>query len=145
MKKISYICNRCGKEIRTEGARILPHFFDFATDGTLGEVEIPDNDVHFCMGCMKKVMEEILKLPEAGDGGDTEEGRDGKEKKTRPKKEKRLDAGKVMALHRAGWSNEQIAGEMGATERQVYQCIRYQNKKNNPGSEPDEKEREDEE
>lgn len=141
LKKTLYICNRCNKEIKTEGTRIIPHFFDFATDEMLGEIEVPDNDVHFCMGCTKKVMEEILRLPEAGDEKIQENK---KQTGKRPKKGERLDAGKVMALHRAGWDNEKIADEMGVTERQIYQCIRYQIKKTNSGSEPDGKEQENE-
>lgn len=129
MKNISYICNRCGKEIKTEGARIIPHYFDFTADEIDGKIEVPDNDVHFCLGCTRKIMEEILKQPEAEDGKEPEQAPAKKKKRTRPKKEERLDAGKVMALHRAGWSDEKIADEMGVTNRQVYQCIRYQKKK----------------
>lgn len=57
LKKTLYICNRCNKEIKTEGTRIIPHFFDLATDEMLGEIEVPDRDIHFCMGCTKKIME----------------------------------------------------------------------------------------
>lgn len=134
LKKTLYICNQCNKEIKTEGTRIIPHFFDFATDEMLGAIEVPDNDVHFCMGCTKKFMEEILGLPE-----------NKKQTRKRPKKSERLDAGKVMALHQAGWDNEKIADEMDATERQIYQCIRYQIKKNNSDGEPDGKEQKNEE
>ncbi len=56
-----------------------------------------------------------------------------------------MDAGKVMALHRAGWDNGKIADEMGVTKRKIYQCIRYQIKKMKPGSEPDGKEQGNEE
>lgn len=45
-----------------------------------------------------------------------------------------------MALHRAGWDNAKIADEMGADERQIYQCIRYQ--KNKGLEEPNGKENE---
>lgn len=139
LKKTLYICNRCSKEIKTEGTRIIPHFFDLATDEMLGEIEVPDRNIHFCMGCTKKIMEEILKTPEEKPPDNTR--KTGK----RPKKRERLDAGKVMALHRAGWDNGKIADEMGVTERQIYQCIRYQIKKRKPGSEPDGKEQGNEE
>lgn len=136
MKKISYICNRCKKEIKTEGTRIIPHLFNSATGEISGEVEVPDNDVHFCLDCTKEIVKEILRPPE--DKGTPI--RAAPVKHTRLKKEQRLDAGKVMALHRAGWSDEKIADEMGSTERQVYQCIRYQKKKINSGNKSDGKE-----
>lgn len=64
MKKTIYICNRCHKEIKTEGTRIILHFFDLAADELSGEIEAPDKDTHFCMDCTKEIMEEILKPPE---------------------------------------------------------------------------------
>lgn len=139
MKKIIYICNRCNKEIKTEMTRISLELFDVLAN-KLEDIAFPDNDIHFCIGCTKKIMEEILRPPEAGEEDVSEEAPDMKEKHTRLKKDERLDAGKVMALHRAGWDNEKIADEMGVTERQIYQCIRYQIKKNGPGGEPDGKE-----
>lgn len=66
MKKMFYICNRCREEIRTEGTCIIPYFFDLTTGELLKEAEAPDHDVHFCMSCTKKVMEEILTPAEAG-------------------------------------------------------------------------------
>lgn len=143
MKKTLYICNRCNRQIKTEGTRIIPHFFDTASGEMLGEVDIPSNDTHFCLNCTKKMMEEILALPEGEKAMDGMQG--AVEQNNSPKKRMRLDTGKVMALHEAGWSNKQIAEEMRVTERQIYQCIRYQRGKNNPDIEPDGKEQEDEE
>lgn len=60
MKKIIYICDRCRREIKTEGTRIIPHFFDLVTGQMLGEMEVPDDDVHLCMGCTRKLLQEIL-------------------------------------------------------------------------------------
>lgn len=36
-----------------------------------------------------------------------------------PAKRKKLDWGKIQALHRAGWSHEKIADEMGTTVKTV--------------------------
>lgn len=47
----------------------------------------------------------------------------GEEKKTRKKKRKRLDMGKIMALKRAGWSNKAIAEEMRMTSNAVAVAI----------------------
>lgn len=140
MKKTIYICNRCNQEIRTEMARISLGLYDVLAN-KLEDIAFPDNDIHFCIGCAKKVMEEILRPPEAGDEDGPEEPPVLDGKHSRLKKEERLDAGKVMALHRAGWDDKKIADEMGATERQIYQCIRYQEKKASTGSGPGGKEK----
>ncbi|MCI8410382.1 MAG: DUF433 domain-containing protein [Lachnospiraceae bacterium] len=139
LKKTLYICNRCNKEIKTKGTRIIPHFFDFVTEEMLDEIEVADRDVHFCMDCTQRIMEEILRLPKGKPIENTKKA--GK----RPKKGERLDAGKVMALYQAGWDNEKIADEMDVTERQIYECIRYQIKKTNSGGVSNGKEQEDEE
>lgn len=142
MRKILYICNQCGQEIKEQGSRIIPHFFDTATEEQLEGITVPEDDVHFCVGCTKAIMEELVRPPNEEKSGEESEGG---EKKTSGKKRRRLDTGKVMALHLAGWSNGQIADEMRATERQIYQCIRYQKGKKNPDAEPDGKEQENEE
>ena len=125
MKKTVYLCNRCGKEIKGTAACISMQLLDVG-NGRREGIALPDEDAHLCMGCAKENMGEILRPPEAGGGGSMA-GPPGL-------KERRLDAGKVMALYRAGWDNKKIADEMGATERQIYQCIRYQEKKAAPGS-----------
>ena len=81
--------------------------------------------MHFCIDCTMHIMEEMQ--PIRADEPPVEEP---KKKASPKKKDKPLDAGKVMALHKAGWDNNKIADEMGVTARQVYQCIYYQvNKK----------------
>lgn len=143
VKKMLYICNRCGQEIKEQGSRIIPHFFDTATEEQLEGITVPEDDgVHFCVECTKAIMAELTRPPDEEKSGKEHEGG---EKKPSGKKRRRLDTGKVMALHRAGWSNGQIADEMRATERQIYQCIRYQKGKQNPDAEPDGKEQGDEE
>lgn len=142
MKKISYICNQCGNEIQDTGTRIFFSFFDTIDRSQIEDVTIPEDDVHFCTECTRKITEKLLKPLATGEIklSDIKVGGEGK-----PKKRVRLDTGKVMALHNAGWDNAKIADEMKVTERQIYQCIRYQRNKNNPESEPDGKEQEDEE
>lgn len=75
LKKTVHICSRCNKEIKAGGTRIIPHFFDTATDEMLGGIEVPDKDTHFCMGCTKEIMEEILRAPEEKAPRGYQEGR----------------------------------------------------------------------
>ena len=50
------------------------------------------------------------------------------------KKQKRqLDAGKIMALHNAGWSNADIAKEMETLEGQIDYIIRKEKKDEKDG------------
>lgn len=45
------------------------------------------------------------------------------------KKAKKLDKGKIMALHNAGWSNEKIADEMKCSPRTVLNIIYNESRK----------------
>lgn len=49
--------------------------------------------------------------------------------KQEPKKRKRIDYGKIMALRNAGWSNEKIADEMHMTKASVATAISTYKKK----------------
>lgn len=118
MKKMFFICNRCGKEIKRKGSKIIPMFFDMESEDMTEPVSADQEDRHYCHSCTNRIIRELLApLDENG------------EEKLPPKRRKRLDSGKVMSLHRAGWDNAKIADEMGVDERQIYQCIRYQKNK----------------
>lgn len=120
MRKQVYFCDRCGCEIVDAGVKIVPHYFDFETEDLISPLNQTAEDKHFCIDCTMLVME-AMEPPK-------EEPNEKKEQNI--KKNKPLDAGKVMALHQAGWDNDKIADEMGVTARQIYQCIYYQvNKK----------------
>lgn len=45
-------------------------------------------------------------------------------KKTEGGKRKKVDLGKIGALHRAGWSASKIADEMGLSDKQVYYYLK---------------------
>lgn len=76
LKKTLYICNRCNKEIKTEGTRIIPHFFDLATDEMLGEIEVPDKDIHFLHGLHKENYGGDIKTARGKATGEYQEGRE---------------------------------------------------------------------
>ena len=44
-----------------------------------------------------------------------------------PPKRKRIDRGKVRALHDAGWSNVKIADEMGCAESSISMILKEYN------------------
>lgn len=51
-----------------------------------------------------------------------------------PAKRKKLDWGKIQALHRAGWSHEKIADEMGTTAETVATGLSKLRKKTEGGT-----------
>ena len=123
LKKIRYICDRCGEEIIDACTKIVPHYFDMTTEDLTKPLSGAAESMHFCIDCTMHILEEMQPIK-------TEEQPVEKPTPEKPKKkEKSLDAGKVMALHQAGWDNDKIADEMGVTARQVYQCIYYQQNK----------------
>lgn len=49
------------------------------------------------------------------------------------KKRRRIDYGKIMALHDAGWNNAKIADEMGMSKASVATAISVHKKKMEKG------------
>ena len=124
MKKICFVCDFCGKEITGEGTRLVTVSFN---NGSFTE---PDNtaEFHFCKKCNASLIAELDKA-ESVSAKDKKSGAKDKKKSPDESQGKRLDAGKVMALSKAGWSNEKIAEEMKVTEEQIYKCLWYQKNK----------------
>ena len=125
MKKKCFVCDFCDKEIIGEGMRLIRESFE--KDGTFTEPENAD-EFHFCKKCNASLMAELDKA-EYVKAKNKALGVKDKEKSPDKSSGKRLDAGKVMALSKAGWSNEKIAEEMKVTEEQIYKCIYYQKNK----------------
>lgn len=50
MKKMVFICNRCGKEIKLKGSKIIPMFFDTESEDMTEPVSADQKDRHYCHG-----------------------------------------------------------------------------------------------
>jgi len=136
MKKICFVCDFCGKEITGEGTRLITVSFD---NGAFTEPK-GAAEFHFCKKCNAALIAELDKAESVSAKGKKSGAKD-KKKSPDESQGKRLDAGKVMALSKAGWSNEKIAEEMKVTEEQIYKCIYYQKNKQSkarPGKENNE-------
>lgn len=126
---VKIICDRCGAEI-PEAEIIRATLYSEAT----GKIDKRD----LCGQCAKEIfLPSVSKEPKAEILADdkkvapevTHEASGVSESKLRRAKkiaktgEKRkythIDAGKLTALHKAGWKVKQIADEMGITEEQV--------------------------
>lgn len=125
MKKICFVCDFCGKEITGEGMRLIR--VSFEKGGAFTEQENAD-EFHFCKKCNAALIAELDKT-ESASAKDKKPASGDKKKSPEKSSGRRLDAGKVMALSKAGWSNEKIAEEMKVTEEQIYKCIYYQKNK----------------
>lgn len=154
MKEIIYKCDRCGKLITGKVYYIdFEPFYD-QSDGMLAadDRKIDVEEADFCDSCINEIFEFIRQKPiakmcakadkllvaglEAGiqaaaapdDPEETAapEIEAGGVPEVKPKTRKKVDYGKIMALHNAGWDRKQIAEEMGMTENAVYQAmLRY--------------------
>lgn len=73
-------------------------------------------------GAVFAVMPDELQPPsgEANTGPGPEDQEDKPDKRRRVK----LDTGKVMSLHNAGWSNRKIADEMGCSEGTIWNFLK---------------------
>lgn len=65
--------------------------------------------------------------------GKGEEERSKEESEQEPKKRRKIDKGKVMALWDAGWKMPEIAEEMGEESKTIYQIIQRELKKRKAG------------
>ena len=138
MRKI--ICDRCGANITA--AEKTGHISMNWRAARRGD-PVPKNpykDCDFCQACMEDIAKvidfKIVPAREETDSGNTrEEGRsipvepDDEEEievveriKGNPKR--KIDKGKVGALAKAGWSNKDIASEMGVTAERVRQILK---------------------
>lgn len=115
MRTIAFACDRCKKVIQEEGS--VFYLALFAEGGEVTEEEI--SAVHFCKDCTPSVLSEFLTKDEKKEAKE-EESKDAV--KRRCKDNKRIDTGKVLALRKAGWSDEEIASDMNLSEEEIRGC-----------------------
>lgn len=123
MKKLTIYCDVCGKQITGKVYKVFIGAQDadkIEDDPCYEEVE-QEND--FCEGCIESVAQLIATftskpaLDEAEEPKPVEKPK--KEKKPKEDKRKKTDAGKIWALHDAGWSTSSIAMEAQCSTQTV--------------------------
>jgi len=120
MRQIKIICDSCNKEITDNPVKIYAeavdrHTGDFTTARTLIP-ELEDKDFH--QTCAIKLIRGMLKQP------DLPVPAIPPEKKAVCKTNKKIDAGKVLALHKAGWKVKDIASELSCSDQTVYNALK---------------------
>lgn len=145
-------CDRCGKEIAGNPISIIPVYTDRETQYAAIDTENrapqakTQGSKDYCENCTIKILEyantpagkekvkkEVAKKEtQAAAKAKASTVKDTTEKKER----KKLDMGKVMALKEGGWTNKQIAEEMGTTENTIaVELCRYRKKLTGGGNE----------
>lgn len=114
MRKITYYCDRCGKQIDGIIQQIGAWFLD-----SEGKEEDHEYGAELCGDCFDEIDNMVVfmvKNPTIHfDGGKQIVPKDPKKQNNRTK----LDIGKIGALLRAGWSMANIADEMGVSAQTI--------------------------
>lgn len=123
MRKITYVCDKCGTEIKGMPLKVIIAETDVDTGTPIRDSEAGKElkEKEFCQGCidaMKKMMGEQAEEPEQGE--EPEEPEEPKEEPEETQKRLPVDKGKIQALTNAGWSAAKIADEMGISTGAVY-------------------------
>jgi len=120
MKQIIYYCDRCKQKIdhlpyklivdcETEGG--FSAELDDYTEQRAAEIE----SIDFCPKCLHQALELI-------DPVKTEEEPEAEPEPEQPKRRK-LDMGKIKALHNNGWPPKEIAADMGVDPNSIHQAL----------------------
>ena len=139
IKKV-VVCDMCGREYEGNPAKIGMWRWDLKEDCYL-DSKYKDylDSVDFCKECMEKIVrflkgtpedkKEMAAAQEKDTGNPVNADMPGQTPQHAKKKKKPIDKGKVMALKDAGWSNEKIADEVGATKTNVAYIVCKEKKK----------------
>lgn len=135
MKKILYICDRCKREIEENPVKLIAEEMDRESEDYLYDDPYPELKLldlckncgdsivglikrHCARGAPATVNQDFEKAVEEMAQGSREENPPPAEKKHR------LDAGKIQALRKAGWTVKAIAEEMSCSEQAVYNVLK---------------------
>lgn len=121
MRKITYFCDRCGKQVEGGLVQIGFRTIDLET----GEPAEYEFGAELCFDCFKLVddlIADAIKQKEAP-----------KPKKVNRPAKSNIDMPKVFALQKAGWSLEKIGDEFGVSGQTISNHIRAWNERKEDG------------
>lgn len=104
MKKIMYICDRCGKELSIGEPWMVIDYEAIRLD--------------FCEPCALHILD-IIKPAFAEQPKEEPQPEPQKRKRGGPNNKSRLDIAKIGALYAAGWSTSMIASEFNVTTQTI--------------------------
>ena len=137
MKKT--FCDRCGTELRDHNNKVTIEKTDLYGDTRedLTEKMTPVGELDLCGECAEALAEAVLQFCRKEGKAKKRVATSQPEQEEKAKRPRMVDAGKIRALHAAGWTVKDIAGEMSCSEVTVYKAL---NKKKD-SSAPDSKAR----
>lgn len=110
MEKTVIECDRCKKVIEGRIGYIAYNFKERKERDLM--IDNPYEKYDFCEECMNQIADFI-------NGNETKKKSKGVKESTQKNERKRIDHGKIRALKNAGWTNKDIAQEMGMTTNNV--------------------------
>lgn len=117
------ICDRCRKELGNESYSI---HMRKKTSGAFSESDIDGMEtlaeMDFCKECAEKIIK-FVKSEKEKPEIKTEQKPKVEEKEDSKSQKGKFDIGKCMALRNAGWTNIQIADEMGKTAQYIANIV----------------------
>lgn len=121
MRKITYFCDRCGKQITSDLIHLGVRFIDPAN----GELVDEEWGAELCRECSEIVDDATVKAIKM-----TQKPAPKKKPVNRPAPNKvDIDMGKVFALREAGWSLDKIGEEFRVSGQTIANHITAYNKK----------------
>lgn len=137
MKKILYICDRCKREIEKNPVKLIAKEVDRESEDYLYGDPYPELKLlDLCKNCGDSIVGLIKRHCARGvpatvnqdfEKAVEEAVQDFLEKDPPPtekSKARKIDQGKVMALHKAGWTAAKIADEMQCSVQAVYNILK---------------------
>lgn len=122
MKKTIIYCDVCGKQITGQVYKVffgVQESAGIVADQCFDDIE---KEMDFCVLCIGKVADAVRVLASPPALEETEEPKPVEEPKEK-KPRKKVDAGKIWALHDAGWNSPSIALEVGCSSQTVYNVL----------------------
>ena len=133
---IKILCDRCGAEIKPGKIGYVALNFRETVGGEFAAANMFES-FHFCSACMEGIADYITNPPKNEKAEVATKEEPAKAAMPEPgkaaKPRRRIDYGKIMALHNNGWSNAKIADEMRMTPGAVATAISTYKKKTKKG------------
>ena len=135
MKKT--FCDRCGAELLDHNNKVAVEQTDLSGENYEDRTEkmASVGELDLCGACAEALAEAVLQFCRKEGKAKKRVATSQPERAEKAKKPRMVDAGKIRALHAAGWAVKDIAGEMNCSEVTVYKALNKKKDSSAPDSE----------
>ena len=132
MKKT--FCDRCGAELLDHNNKVAVEQTDLSGENYEDRTEkmASVGELDLCGACAEALAEAVLQF--CGKSKKKRIATSQPEPEGKAKRTRMVDAGKIRALHAAGWTVKDIAGEMSCSEVTVYKALNKKKDSSAPDS-----------